>query len=344
MRYRLLGHSGLRVSEVALGTMTFGEDYGWGTAKEESRQILDAFREAGGNFIDTANIYTAGTSELFLGEFLAGQRQSIVLATKFSNTPSSGTDPNATGNHRKSMFQALEASLRRLRTDYVDLYWMHVWDQLTPVEEVMRGLDDLVRQGKVLYVGVSNAPAWWIAQANTIAALRGWSPFVGLQIEYSLAERTAERELFPMCRALGLGVTAWSPLAGGVLSGKYAAADAGESRFTNKIMRQFMPTPQRAEPVVAALKTVAGQTGRSLAQVALAWFRYREQPVIPIVGARKLAQLQHNLASLELSLSIEQVRLLDDATHIEMGVPYDFYVRERVQELAYGGLRDRIVT
>ncbi len=202
---------------------------------------------------------------------------------------------------------------------------MHVWDQLTPVEEVMRGLDDLIRQGKVLYVGVSNAPAWWIAQANTIAVLRGWSPFVGLQIEYSLVERTAERELLPMCRALGLGVTAWSPLAGGVLSGKYASAEAGQSRFANEVMRQFMPEEQRAERAIAALKTVAGQTGRSLAKIALAWLRCRAQPVIPILGARTLAQLQDNLASLELSLSAEQVRLLDDATRIEMGVPHDFY-------------------
>jgi aryl-alcohol dehydrogenase-like predicted oxidoreductase len=343
MRYRLLGHSGLRVSEVALGTMTFGDQLGWGAVKDESRKMLDAFREAGGNFIDTANIYTGGTSETFLGEFLAGQRESVVLATKYTNAAVAGTDPNAAGNHRKSMVQALEASLRRLRTGYIDLYWMHVWDQLTPVEEVMRGLDDLIRQGKVLYVGVSNAPAWWIAQANTLASLRGWSPFVGLQIEYSLVERTAERELLPMCRALGLGVTAWSPLAGGVLSGKYATAEAGQSRFTNETMRQFMPEPQRAERTVAALKTVAGQTGRSLAQVALAWLRYRQQPVIPILGARKIAQLQDNLASLELSLSVEQVRLLDDATRIEMGVPQSFYARERVQELAYGGLRDKIV-
>ena len=204
MQYRLLGHSGLRVSEFALGTMTFGEDYGWGTAKDESRRIFDAFREAGGNFLDTANIYTGGTSETFLGEFIAGQRQNVVLATKYSNS-NPATDPNAAGNHRKCMVQTLEASLRRLRTDYIDLFWMHVWDQLTPVEEVMRGLDDLIRQGKVLYVGASNAPAWWIAQANTIAALRGWSPFVGLQIEYSLIERTAERELLADVPRFGAG-------------------------------------------------------------------------------------------------------------------------------------------
>ncbi len=213
MQYRLLGNSGLRVSEAALGTMTFGDDWGWGAAKDEARKVYDAFREAGGNFIDTANIYTNGTSESFLGEFMEGHRQSVVMATKYTNS-FPGTDPNAAGNQRKNMMQAVEASLKRLRTDYIDLYWVHIWDQITPVEEVMRGLDDLVRAGKVLYVGISDAPAWWIAQANTLAWLRGWSPFVGLQIEYSLIERTVERELIPMAKALDIGVTAWSPLAG----------------------------------------------------------------------------------------------------------------------------------
>ena len=214
MKYRLLGNSGLRVSEAALGTMTFGDEWGWGSAKDEARKVYDAFREAGGNFIDTANFYTNGTSESFLGEFMKDHRQSMVLATKYSNA-APGTDPNAAGNHRKNMMQAVEASLKRLQTDYIDLYWVHIWDQITPVEEVMRGLDDLVRQGKVLYVGISDAPAWWIAQANTLAQLRGWSPFVGLQIEYSLIERTVERELVPMAKALNLGLTAWSPLARG---------------------------------------------------------------------------------------------------------------------------------
>src|ERR1044072_2199611 len=228
MRYRLLGNSGLRVSEASLGTMTFGEDWGWGTGKDEARKVYDAFREAGGNFIDTANLYTNGTSESLLGAFMEGHRQSVVLATKYSNA-APGTDPNAAGNQRKNMVQAVEASLKRLRTDYIDLYWVHVWDQLTPVEEVMRGLDDLVRAGKVLYVGISDAPAWWIAQANTLAQLRGWSPFIGLQIEYSLIERTVERELVPMAKALNVGVTAWSPLAGGVLTGKYQNRATGQS-------------------------------------------------------------------------------------------------------------------
>src|SRR5579864_161566 len=239
MKYRLLGNSGLRVSEAALGTMTFGEDWGWGTAKDEARKVYDAFREAGGNFVDTANMYTNGTSESFLGEFMQGHRPSVVLATKYTNS-APGNDPNAAGNQRKNMMQAVEASLRRLKTDYIDLYWLHNWDQLTPAEEVMRGFDDLVRQGKILYAGVSDAPAWWVAQANTLASLRGWSPFIGLQIEYSLTERTVERELIPMAKALDLGLVAWSPLGGGVLTGKYDGAQPAEgARYATDMMRSF---------------------------------------------------------------------------------------------------------
>src|ERR1700678_1046233 len=219
MNYRLLGQSGLRVSELCLGTMTFGEDWGWGSPKDEARKIYDAFREAGGNFIDTANVYTQGSSEKFVGGFFSGHRDSVVLATKYTNTLTAN-DPNAGGNQRKSMMQAVEASLKRLKTDYIDLYWLHIWDEITPIEEVMRAFDDLVRQGKILYAGVSDMPAWVVAKANVLAELRGWTSFVGLQIEYSLIERTPERELLPMAADLGLGVTAWSPLAGGLLTGK----------------------------------------------------------------------------------------------------------------------------
>ncbi len=202
------------MSDVCLGTMTFGETWGWGSAKEESRKIYDRFRQEGGNFIDTANIYTNGTSETFLGEFMEGHRHEIVLATKYTNAMP-GRDPNAGGNQRKNMMQAVEASLRRLRTDYIDLYLLHIWDQMTPIEEVMRGFEDLVQQGKILYPAVSDMPAWLVARGHTLAELRGWAPFVNLQIEYSLIQRTVERELLPMARSLGIGVTAWSPLAGG---------------------------------------------------------------------------------------------------------------------------------
>ena len=343
MKYRLLGRSGLRVSDMSLGTMTFGEEWGWGSPKEETRKIYEAYREAGGNFLDTANVYTNGSSERILGEFLQGHRQEMVLATKYTNAMS-GKDANAGGNQRKNMMQAVEASLKRLQTDYVDLYWLHIWDQITPVEEVMRAFDDLVRQGKVLYVGVSDAPAWWIAQANTLATLRGWSPFVGLQIEYSLIERTVERELIPMAKALELGVTAWSPLSGGILTGKYDNGSQAGGRYASEMMQGFLPEKQRQDRVVAAVRKVSEETGRSLAQVALAWLRYRDVPVIPILGARKLSQFQDNLSSLTLALTEEQLRRLDEASRVPLGFPHEFYAKEMVRNFIFGGLRDQILT
>jgi aryl-alcohol dehydrogenase-like predicted oxidoreductase len=343
MKYRLLGNSGLRVSEMALGTMTFGEDWGWGSPKEEAQKVYNAFRDAGGNFIDTANVYTNGASETFVGEFAKGHRQSMVLATKYTNALP-GNDPNAAGNQRKSMVQAVEASLKRLQTDYIDLYWVHIWDGITPVEEVMRGLDDLVRQGKVLYVGISDAPAWWVAQANTLAKLRGWSPFVGLQIEYSLIERSVERELIPMAQALQLGVTAWSPLSGGILTGKYHGHGAPEGgRMNSDSMKEFVPEEKRTGRIVATVKSVADQTGRSMAQVALAWLRHRSVAVIPIIGARKLPQLQDNLASFELSLAANQLKTLDEASRIDLGFPQEIFTRELTRGLRSGGMADRII-
>jgi aryl-alcohol dehydrogenase-like predicted oxidoreductase len=341
MRYRLLGKSGLRVSELCLGTMTFGEDWGWGSSQDESRQIFDAFFEAGGNFIDTANVYTNGTSESLLGTFLQGRRDSAVLATKYTNAMP-GTDPNAAGNHRKNMLRSVEASLKRLRTDYIDLYWLHIWDRITPLEEVMRAFDDLVRQGKILHAGVSDMAAWAVARANTLAELKGWTPFVGLQIEYSLVERTVERELLPMAEALGLGVTAWSPLGGGVLTGKYKSGRAPDARFENEMMKQHMPSADRTAAVVEAVQAVAREVGRSPAQVALAWLRQRLVPVIPIIGARRLEQFRDNLACLDLRLSEAQIRGLEAASRVELGFPHDFYTRDMVRALVYGGLGDRI--
>ncbi|MGO9600667.1 MAG: aldo/keto reductase [Isosphaeraceae bacterium] len=342
MRYRLLGKSGLRVSELCLGTMTFGEDWGWGSSKDESRQILDAFFEAGGNFIDTANMYTNGSSEKLLGEFLEGRRDAAVLATKYTNAMP-GADPNAAGNHRKSMMHAVEASLKRLRTDYIDLYWMHIWDRITPLDEVMRGFDDLVRQGKILYAGVSDMAAWAVARANTLAELRGWTPFVGLQIEYSLIERTVERELIPMAEALGLGVTAWSPLAGGLLSGKYADGKAEtDARMNSEMMKGFSRADERTRAIVAEVQAVARQLGKPPAQVALGWLRHRPIPVIPIVGARRLAQFQDNLSCLDLKLDASQLERLDSVSQIEPGFPHEFYTRDLVKDLVYGGLRDKL--
>ena len=342
MRYKLLGKSGLRVSELCLGTMTFGEDWGWGSSQEESRRVYDTFLEAGGNFIDTANVYTSGTSERLLGEFMQGQRERIVLATKYTNA-APGTDPNAAGNQRKSMVQALEASLKRLKTDYIDLYWLHIWDQITPIEEVMRAFDDLVRQGKILYAGVSDMPAWVVAKANILADLRGWTPFVGLQIEYSLIERTPERELVPMAADLGLGVTAWSPLAGGVLTGKQLeAGGAKDSRQSDAGMQQFMTPDARKEAIVREVVAVAREWGHSPAQVALAWLRQRAKPVIPIIGARKLAQLKDNLACIDIRLESAFIQRLDAVSRIEMGFPHDMFAKERPRSLSFGGMWDRI--
>jgi aryl-alcohol dehydrogenase-like predicted oxidoreductase len=322
--------------------MTFGEDWGWGSPKNVSRQVLDAFLEAGGNFIDTANVYTNGTSESLLGEFLRGNRDQAVLATKYTNS-APGTDPNAGGNQRKNMMRSVEASLKRLQTDYIDLYWLHIWDKITPLEEVMRAFDDLVQQGKILHAGVSDMAAWAVARANTLAELRGWTPFVGLQIEYSLIERTVERELIPMAQVLGLGVTAWSPLAGGVLTGKYALGTAAaDARMNSEMMKDFNRSDERTKSVVATVQVVAREVGRSPAQVALAWLRQRPIPIIPIVGARRLDQLRDNLASIELKLTEDQIARLDRASHVELGFPHDFYSREIVNALVYGGLRDRI--
>ncbi len=344
MRYRLLGNSGLRVSELCLGTMTFGEDWGWGSTKDESRAVLDAFLEAGGNFIDTANVYTNGTSETLLGDFLHGTRDRVVLATKYTNAMP-GTDANAGGNQRKNMILSVEASLKRLKTDYIDLYWLHIWDQLTPIDEVMRGFDDLVRAGKILYAGVSDMPAWMVARGNTMAELRGWTRFIGLQIEYSLVERTVERELLPMAREMGLGVTAWSPLGGGTLTGKYLkerGQSSTDNRLDSEMMKNFGPDAAKTDPIVREVVKVADEIGRSPAQVALAWLHHRPMPIIPIVGARRLAQFQDNLASLEVNLDPGQVKRLDDASRIEPGFPHEFYTNPMVQNLVYGGMRNQI--
>ncbi|HEY8121395.1 MAG TPA: aldo/keto reductase [Myxococcota bacterium] len=317
MKYRLMGNSGLRVSELALGAMTFGTQ-GWGADKDESRRVYDRFREAGGNFIDTANIYSGGTSETFLGEFLGADRERIVLATKYTGA-TRARDVNAAGNNRKNMMDSLHASLARLRTDYIDLYWVHARDFMTPIEEVMRALDDVVRQGKVLYVGVSDTPAWEVSRANTLAELRGWSAFVGLQIRYSLLDRAVERELLPMAKTLDLTVTPWDVLGSGILAGKYNANpdEAGRAK-----LRGFVS--ERSLGIAGEVIKVAQELGRTPAQVALAWVRQGQGVIVPLVGARTLAQLNDNLGCLEFSLTPEHKQRLDDASKIELGFPHEF--------------------
>jgi aryl-alcohol dehydrogenase-like predicted oxidoreductase len=240
MKYFLLGKTGLRVSEICLGTMTFGKEWGWGASKEESRKIFDAYVDAGGNFIDTANIYTDGTSEKYVSDFVSYDRDRFVIATKYTSNTRAG-DPNAGGNHRKNMVQSLEASLKRLNTDYIDLYWVHAWDQTTPIEEMMRALDDMVKSGKILYIGISDAPAWVVSQANTLANLKGWTEFASIQIEHSLIERTSERELLPMANVLDIGITAWSPLGSGVLTGKYNKSSNKEYK-NNTVNKDYKQT------------------------------------------------------------------------------------------------------
>ena len=339
MRYRLLGRSGLRVSELCLGTMTFGENWGWGASREESRRIFDCFVAAGGNFIDTANNYTDGTSEEYVGECVGRERERFVVATEYTLT-SRRDDPNGGGNSRKNMVQSLEASLQRLKMEYVDLFWLHMWDGMTPVEEVLRGLDDLVRACKVLYVGLSGTPAWVVARAVTLAELRGWARPVALQRPYSLGSRDLERELLPMARALDLGVTGWAPLAGGELTGKYNRDGADDE-----------PRRYRREEVAGArlrlaevVGQIAAEIGRTPAQVALNWVRQQQERalIIPIVGVRTAAQMHENLGCLDFALTPEQVRRLEEAAPIQLGFPQRFLADEEVIGLIFGTTRPLI--
>ena len=330
MRYKLLGKSGLRVSELGLGTMTFGETWGWGASKEVSRKIFDHFVEAGGNFIDTANNYTDGTSEEFVGEFIASQRDYFVLATKYTLTERKD-DPNAGGNHRKNMVQTVEKSLKRLNTDYIDLLWLHMWDFMTPIEEVMRALDDLVRAGKVLYVGVSDTPAWVISRANTIAELRGWSPFVAVQLPYSLGGRTPERELLPMAKSLDLAVTPWGLLNGGALTGKYNNPNGSEPK-------RYEEAGPKTQALADAVMKLADEIGRTPSQVAINWVRQQQQRsnIIPLLGARTEAQIKDNLGCLEFELTPAQLETLSEASPLEVGFPYSFLTGDHVRGLIFG--------
>ncbi|GAA1564171.1 aldo/keto reductase [Kribbella sancticallisti] len=296
MRYRLFGPTGLRVSEVLLGAMRFG-------SVEQARPIINAYADAGGNVIDTADAY--GTEEI-VGEVLGNRRDRFVVASKYT-LPRDRSDVNAAGNHRKNLRLALDASLRRLRTDYLDVYWVHCWDRHTPIEETLRALDDAVRAGKILYAGVSDAPAWIVSQGNTLAHFRDWTSFAGLQVPYSLLRRDIERELLPMAEAFGMSVAAWAPLAHGKLARPVEAAEN-----------------DREHAVLSAVREVAGEMGVTPAQVALAWTRVRSRAVLPLVGASSVEQLADNLAALEVELPPEAVGRLESATGFEVGFPTDF--------------------
>ena len=331
MRYKIFGKSGLRASELALGTMTFGTEWGWGCDFNTSKNIFDAYANAGGNFIDTANRYTEGTSEKYVGEFIATDRDHFVLATKYTLFDRVG-DPNFSGNHRKNLARSVEASLQRLNTDFIDLLWVHAWDFTTPVEEVMRGLDDLVRQGKVLHVGISDSPAWIVSQANTLAELRGWTAFAGLEIQYSLIQRTPERDLLPMAKAFDIAVMPWAPLGGGVLTGKYLNQEA-EGRLKGNESRLSETNLAIAAEVVA----VAKELGVTPGQLAIRWTMQRNQVVIPIVGATKLHQIEDSLGAVNFTIPEEHMHRLNEVSAIEMGFPHDFLSSDGVREITFGG-------
>ncbi|ANF57598.1 aldo/keto reductase [Halotalea alkalilenta] len=340
--YRLLGRSGLRVSPLALGTMTFGSDWGWGADDAEAKRIFDAYVDRGGNFIDTAVNYTNGSAEKMLGGFIKDKRERIVLSTKFTMAREPG-NPNSGGNHRANLVRSVEASLRQLDTDRIDLLHVHAWDFTTTPEEVMRALDDLVRAGKILYVAICNTPAWRVAQMQTIADLRGWSPFVALQIEYSLVERSVEHELIPMAQALGLGVLPWSPLGGGVLTGKYSRSDltdenGAEVSPTRKgVIASTGHLNERALEIADVVGEIAEELGASRSQVALAWTLLNPAVTSPIVGARTLAQAEDNFGALEVSFTDAQIARLDQASTLAPIFPARFIARPMAQQLMFGG-------
>jgi aryl-alcohol dehydrogenase-like predicted oxidoreductase len=340
MRYRLLGHSGLRVSELCLGTMTFGEDWGWGASREASREMFDAFAAAGGNFIDTSSNYTNGMAERFTGEFIAADRDYWVVATKYTlRRPGSNPDDlNAGGNARKNMRRTVQQSLERLGTDHIDLLYLHMWDYSTPVEEVLRGLDDLVRAGLVLYAGISDTPAWVVSRAQAIAELRGWTPFVAYQGAYNLVDRGIEADVLPMTHALGFSVLAFDLLGGGALTGKFNApggpGEATRRKSANEAQRAA------AEAVVA----LAAELGRTPAQVAINWVRQRAPHVIPILGARRLAQLAENLGALDFTLSEEQMAALTALRPLPREYPHTFWSDAIRRNLIYGPRVDELDT
>lgn len=335
-KYVTLGNSGLRVSPFCLGAMTFGKEWGFGSEPAEATSVLDRFVDRGGNFIDTANGYTKGHSEKIIGDHLAHDRKKrdrIVIATKFVTNMFLG-DPNGGGSNRKAIISQCEESLRRLRTDYIDLYWMHAWDKTTPIEETMRALDTLVEQGKVRYIGFSDTPAWKVAQAQTMAMLRAWSPLIALQIEYSLLQRTVEGELVPMAMELGLGITPWGPLRGGALSGKYKRENKGKheasrgARVTNYL-------DDKTFDLLDVMEGIGKAHGKTVAQVALAWVQNRPGVTSTIIGARTLQQLDDNLGALDANLTKEEIESLDKLTTPVFGFPMDFL--GAVPAFAFGG-------
>ncbi len=342
--YRLLGRSGLRVSPLCLGTMTFGVGAGsWGSTDEEAAQLVDRYVERGGNFIDTANFYgQLGQSEVLLGKMIKSRRNRLVISTKYSLTTSPG-DPNASGNHRKNMVHSVEDSLRRMGTDFIDLYYLHMWDFRTPVDEILRAFDDLVRAGKILYIGLSDTPAWQASRMQAIAELRGWSQFCALQISYSLTERTVEREMIPMAAAMGMGVCPWSPLGGGVLAGKYTRADLQPSNMSDLSSRKAINAvtgrlSEQALEVAATVTDIAKEIGKTAAQVAVAWTLVNLAVSSPVLGVRTVAQLDDNLGALDVQLNSEHLARLDKVSGVPKVFPMDI-LKSPAEGMMFGNVR-----
>ncbi len=341
MRYKIFGRrTGLRVSELALGAGNFGTGWGHGAERDEAKKVFDGYVEAGGNFLDTANSYQFGQSEELVGEFIAADRDYFVLATKYTLGTAANEGISRTGNSRKNMVRSVEGSLKRLKTDRIDLYWAHMADGVTPTEEIVRGFDDLVRSGKILYAGLSNFPAWRIARADTLAELRGWAPITGIQIEYSLAERTPDRELLPMAEALGLGAALWSPLGGGFLTGKYRSSDEGRLKgFGGRLVHTEKTARETA--ILDAVLAVAREAGVPPTEIAIAWLLHKAArsttSLIPILGSRTREQLDGTLGAVDVKLSPEQIARLDAASAIPLGVPHEL-IKDNASSLAGGKL------
>ncbi len=340
MNYKLFGRSGLRVSELCLGTMTMGTEWGYGSDAEESQRVFDAFLEAGGNFIDTANRYTEGTSETFLGNMIkaSGRKDELVVATKYS-LYTQANRINDGGNHRKNMMQSVEGSLRRLQLDTIDLLYLHIWDFTTREEEILRGLDDLVRSGKVHYIAISDTPAWLVSRMQTIAELRGWEAFAGIQAEYSLITRDAERDLIPMANHLGLAVTAWAPLAGGALTGKYLTENSDPKRIKEGSKR----INEKSTAIAREVVQIANELNCSASHVALQWMMQQHQQVFPVIGARNATQLRDSMACINVKLTADQILRLNTVSAIEYGFPHEFLKSDTVQQVLHGGFQNQII-
>ncbi len=344
--YRLLGRSGVRVSPLCLGTMTFGVEPGaWGCTDQEAARLVDFYIEQGGNFIDTANFYgQLGQSEVLLGEAIKSGRDRLVISTKYSLTTSPG-DPNASGNHRKNMVRSVEDSLKRMKTDYVDLYYLHMWDFHTPVDEILRAFDDLVRAGKILYIGLSDLPAWQASRMQAIAELRGWSQFCALQISYSLTERTVEREMIPMAAEMGMGVCPWSPLGGGVLAGKYSKADLVPPDMKNLGSRKAINAvtgrlSERNLSIAEVVGQIAQELGKTSAQVAIAWTLVNPAVTAPVIGMRTVAQLKDNLGALDVALSADHIARLNAVSDVPRVFPMDI-LKSPAEGMMFGNVKVR---